>query len=351
MQKIILLLLLSLILSCNNKDKQLYTEPENITKSTSKGINVNVISLKPQSFNKQIISNGTITAAEKAEMRFKTAERIATVHVKNGQKVSKGQILATLNHKILSNQLTKAKLALDKAKNKLLEEKINYNIKVTAQIDTSVLQNLQIKSGIFEAQNNLENAQILYNQSILKAPFSGIVANLQAKVGNFTTTNEVFCTIINQNKLEVVFSILESELLQIQIGQEVSAQHFSNNEQDYKGIVTEINPMVDTNGLIQIKAKIKKNNHELLHGMHVKVIINKTLKNLIVIPKKALVMRSNREVVFTVKKGLAKWNYVKILEENSTSYAIKEGIQLSDTIIVSGNLNLSHDAIVNIIQQ
>jgi len=346
MKKLLFFILFSLIFSCNN-DKQQDTDPKETTKPTSKGVNVSVSTLKPQIFNKQIISNGTVASVQKVEMRFKTAERIANILVKNGQNVSKGQTLASLDNQILSNQLNKAKINLNKAKNKLDEEKINYGITTNTLIDPIILQNLQIKSGFLEAQNSLENAQLLYAQSVLKSPFSGVVANLETKVGNFTTASEVFCTIINQNKLEVVFSILESELALIKKGQEVSIQHFSNEEQKFKGIITEINPLIDVNGLIKIKAIIKKAKSNLFHGMHVKIKINKPLKDVIVIPKEALVMRANREVVFTVKKGLAKWNYVEIVAENSTSYAIKNSSQLTDTIIISGNLNLSHDALVN----
>ena len=78
--------------------------------------------------------------------------------------------------------------------------------------------------------------------------------------------------------------------------------------------------------------------------------VNKQVKNVIVVPKEALVLRSNKKVVFTLENGVAKWNYVTELHENSTHYAIKKGENLkrTDTIIVSGNMNLSHDAKVNV---
>ena len=38
---------------------------------------------------------------------------------------------------------------------------------------------------------------------------------------------------------------------------------------------------------------------------------------------------------------------MELCRVSSTSYAIKKGLKISDTLIVSGNLNLSHDAKVN----
>ncbi len=149
--------------------------------------------------------------------------------------------------------------------------------------------------------------------------------------------------------MEVSFSVLENEFAFVSKGQEIDIQSFANKNRHFKGVITEINPIVDKNGLIKIKAKVTSKNTGLLDGMNVKIFINKPLKNVLVIPKKALVLRSNKEVVFTVEKGLAKWNYVEVVGENSNSYAVKKGLKTTDTIIVSGNLNLSHDAKINTI--
>ena len=97
-----------------------------------------------------------------------------------------------------------------------------------------------------------------YNQTLLKAPFSGIIANLESKTGDFITSGDVFCTIINQKQLEVVFSILESEIPFIEINQKITITSFVNNEQQYDGTITEINPLVNENGLVRVKGIIQK---------------------------------------------------------------------------------------------
>ena len=240
---------------------------------------------------------------------------------------------------------------MDKALNKLHEEKINYGLgkTVNKNIQPGVLKSLQIKSGYFEAKNILENAQLRYNQTILRAPFSGVIANIKIKEGYHVSGTDVFCTLINSNSLEVVFSIIENELDFIRKGQELIIESFANSNKKYKGVITEINPLVDKNGLIQIKASIQSNNRKLFDGMRVKIFVNKPIENVLVIPKEALVLRSNKKVVFAIENGGAKWRYVTQLYENSTQYAIKKGesLKATDTIIISGNMNLSHDAKVN----
>lgn len=350
--KIKFLLAFVVFFNCNSpkekdKDKQ---DIEPTSNTYSEGINVSIDVIKFMPFKKQIISNGNIEALQKTELRFKTSERITSIKVKNGQIVNTGQTLAILDNAMLSNQVRKAKIDVDKAKSKLQEEKINYGVGKTADasIDANILKNIKIKSGLFEAENALENAQLLYDQTIIKAPFSGVVASVETKTGDFITSSDVFCTLINSKNLEVVFFVLENELQFLSKSQEVSIIPFADTAKKYVGNITEINPLVDENGLIQVKAKIKYNDNSLFDGMNVKVTTSKAMKDVIVVPKEALVLRSNREVVFTYQNGLAKWNYVKILDENSDSYALKEGVKVGDTIIVSGNMNLAHDARVTI---
>lgn len=338
-------LFLLAFLSCAEQTrKKTVTDNEEIT---AHSILVKVQILKDQTFQKQIVANGLAKAAQKTELRFKSSNRIDKILVRNGDRVSKGQVLAVLDNRLLANQLQKAKIQLTEAGRKLKVLKINYGASQNDGLDTLVLRNLKSESGWLAAKNAVENMQILYDQTSIEAPFSGTVANIQTKPGNYITSGEVFCTLIDQTNFEVYFSILEGELPFVKIGQEVEISHYANPGKKYKGRISEINPMVGENGLVEIKAAVKNTNGALIEGMHVKVFVNKPIGNVVVVPKEAVVLRSNREVVFTTENGLAKWNYVEVLFENTTSYALKEGIEIGDTIIVSGNMNLAHDAKVN----
>jgi membrane fusion protein (multidrug efflux system) len=335
-------LLFLVFFSCLNK-LEVPEIDKKLSKKKSYKLNVIIDKIDKYSFNYQIVTNGKISAVNKIDLRFNSNEKIAIISIYNGQTVNKGKLLASLQNNLLKSDIEKSFIDQEKSEIKLEEEKVNYNNNLTKER----IRNLEIKSGVLQAKNNLERVQIIYNQTLLKAPFSGVIANLEKKEGDFITTADVFCTLINPNKLEVSFSVLENEFQFVSIGQEIEILSFVNNDESLKGRITEINPLVDKNGLIKIKAKVLSKETNLLDGMNVKVLINKPLKDVMVIPKEALVLRSNRQVVFTLEKGLAKWNYVEVAGENNNSYAIKKGLKVSDTIIVSGNLNLSHDAKVN----
>lgn len=344
--KLFPLLLLVFINSCHeNSSKNTSSSNAFSFKNEKKDVEVLVLGELKNDFNQQIVSNGKIESKRNSKLHFKRNDIITSINFSNGQSITKGNVIATLETDLLNNQLDRSKIEYQKAKNRFEEEKINYG---SSNLSEKILDKLKVKSGLLEAQNNLDKAHLELEQTILKAPFSGVIANIEKKQGDYITSSDIFCTLIDPVSLEVSFSILENEFDFISKGQEIFVQSFSNRDQKFYGEIIEINPIVDKNGLIKIKAKVLSTNKLLLDGMHVRVFINKPIKEIIEIPKKSLVLRSNKEVVFTYTNGLAKWNYVEIAGENNSSYAVNKGLKQGDTIIISGNANLAHDTTVNI---
>lgn len=353
MSRILLpLILVSFFLSCVETKESNRTISQSVTRA-SEGVDVKAMVVKSQDFRNQIVSNGRIEARAQSDLRFKTGEQIVKIYVHNGSKVQEGEIIAELENELLENQLKRAIINFKDSEREVINHKILYGVNGLDEhdIDPNVLENIYQKSGYRSAKNALENAKLLYNQTFLRAPFSGVIANLDLKEGNFINPSDKFCTILSYEYLDVTFHVLESHLQSLKKYMEVEIIPFSSNKLSFKGKITEINPMVSDNGLVKIKAEINQPNSKIFDGMNVKVYINSVLSDVTVIPKEALVIRDNREVVFTIKKGLAQWNYVEIISENSSSYAIEtanKGLREGDSIVTSGNLNLTQNSKVQI---
>ena len=145
--------------------------------------------------------------------------------------------------------------------------------------------------------------------------------------------------------MEVEFPVTESEYLLLNNGMPVTILPFVNENIIITGAISQINPIVDENGMVKVRASFI-NNAGLIDGMNVKVLVRKPSSDRIVVPKEALVRRQGRDVIFVRQDSLAIWKYVTIEAENSTSLAIKEGIEPGDLVIVSGNINLAHETVV-----
>ena len=344
MLKYLLFVLIITAISCQPPENR-PDDKEAIKPVEQSNSNVEAVVLKPRTFSKQIIANGKIESHSKANLRFKKQDRISKIFVRNGQFIKKGTILASLDNYLIKNQIKKASINLKNAEWERKKLLLEYNLSDTSTSPS--LDYINTKSGYYEAKNHVENLKLKLEETLLKAPFNGVISNLTTKQGNFSNSSEPFCTLMSKNNPEAVFFILDMELPMVDQGEKTEIIPFSMPDKKYKGILTEINPQVDANGLIRVKSTILNADNKLMEGMNVKVILNKITKNSLVIPKSALVLRSGKEVVFTIlNDSLVQWNSIKTAGENSEYYAVSKGLEFGDTIIVSNNMNLSHDAIV-----
>jgi RND family efflux transporter MFP subunit len=336
--------------SSNENDSE--NQKDSLSNATDEKIEVTVIPLKRTTFYKEIVSNGKLNAVRKADLSFKVSETIDRIEVKNGTVVNSNQLVASLDNFLLRNAFQRAKQSVEKSKLELHDQLImqGYTINDTAKVPREVLKSLRIKSGYEDAISEMELAGYNLMNSELRAPFAGIIANLESRVKNRSVVGTTFCTIIDNSEFDAEFPVLETELRHVKENQKVKVMPFSLDSVVFTGYVSEINPMINENGMVKVKARVKNSNRILFEGMNVKVLVGNAFPSRLVVPKQAVVIRQGKQVVFTYEDGRAKWNYVKTGFENSTEYTIEEGIDVGAQVIITNNLNLGHDAEVNVVE-
>ena len=302
--------------------------------------------LEKETFYREWVSNGKLLAFRRAEIPFRVQENIEEITVKNGSRVSQGQVLTRLESFLYENRLKKARNQYEKSLLEMEDVLVlqgRYSLKDTSQIPAAIYKMAKIKSGYNTAVSDLREAEYNYNHTVIRAPFSGIIANLEVQENNHSSAYKKFCEILDDHQMEARFYLLESELEQIATGQKVKVFPFGQEGNFYEGAITEINPMVNENGMVNVTALINNPDKQLIDGMNIRVLILKEVKDQLVVPKEAVVLRQNRQVVFTLKDSLALWNYVKTGYENGTHYTITEGLEPGMKVIITNNLNLAHE--------
>ena len=76
---------------------------------------IDTIHLRKVPFSRETVSNGILRGARRAELRFAAAGEVASVEVKNGSRVKKGDIIARLNTQALTLDKERARQSLDKS--------------------------------------------------------------------------------------------------------------------------------------------------------------------------------------------------------------------------------------------
>ncbi len=342
-------LLMFSIYSCNASAEP---EEKNLEKVDTKKIpnEVKVIRLRSSIFNEELVANGKVKAEKKCELYFNQTLLIEKLYVTNGSRVKDGDLLAALENTDLELKLNQAKHRFEKADLELENILIGqaYSIKDSIGIPKKVLRIAKLKSGYLDAKNNLESAKLNLKSSFVYAPFSGLVANMESRMFEKANVTKPFCTLISNDIFSAEFTLMESELSKVKLGQSIRLFPF-NSKKEYKGEITGINPIIDDYGLVKLSATIRNTDAYLIDGMNVKLVIENKMDHQLVVPREALVLRQNKEVVFVHQKGFAIWKYVKTDKENENYYTIKEGLQEGDEVIVSGNLNLAHESEIKVI--
>jgi len=349
MNKINLSLVVALILAAFYSCKTAPTDnfEEMARRATSPdAVVVETVELKKSTFYHELISNGKAYSSAMAVVPFKVSGTINELTIKNGQHVNRGDLLAVIDDYQYKANVTTARNTLDKAEINFKDDLLKtYFVTDTANLSATQIRMSKIRSGLNDAQAALELAEYNYNNTRIYAPISGSVANLEAKQWNPSQNYSNLCSIVNDEIMEVEFPVIESEYSFISPGMPVEIMPFIDAAEIIGGNISEINPQVDANGMITVKARFK-NNKKLIDGMNVRVAIRKPEPERFVVPKEALVIRQGRDVIFVRQDSLAIWKYVTVEFENSTSVSISEGLEEGDLVIVKGNINLAHETVV-----
>lgn len=309
---------------------------------------VEVITLEKTDFPRQILSNGKLAAVARASLSFSSPGPLIFIPVRNGQSVAKGTILAKVSRPDLELALESARLSLEKAEMDLLDYLVGqgYPARDTTAVPPEIMAAARMKSGYSVARNTLSKARMDMDGTVLRAPFFGRVADICLRQYDQSGTDS-FCTLVDDRSFEVDFTVMESEYSFLSKGLPVKVTPYADASCTYPGNITDINPLVNKNGQILVRASIKGGG-KLLDGMNVKVTVERIIPDVLVVPRSAVVIRDNLDVLFTyTDDGKAHWTYVNVITSNGDSHVVtantSRGAVLSegDRVIINGNLNLA----------
>ena len=231
---------------------------------------------------------GKVVAVRSADLSFETALPITRVNVHNGQSVRRGQALAELDQFKLRNaveqqrhQVEQATLQVEQARLQMQDVVIalGYDPDQAGSVPETVLHNADVKSGYALSQRLLESARTqlaaaehLLTEGVLRAPFDGVVANVSVQAHQLSQPGQTVCRVIDTSALAVEFRVMEANLSRFQPGTELLVVPVAASGEPYAATVSEINPVVDIQGAVTIRARLSKADG-LFEGMNAEVLL------------------------------------------------------------------------------
>lgn len=347
--KVKFLIFCLLIFACSNTK----TESDELVTNKVTKIDptlVKVIKAKLMPLDYIINTGGKVKSFRAIELKSYSSGVIDQVFVQNGEKLNRGKILAVLIDDQEKLTFERAKINLEEFALKYENELISYGgIDSGRVVSADIIENLKLSSGLKKAELDYRDAELKYKNTVIKSPFSGVLADFTLVEGKFISVGEKIGLLNDDEALGVEVNLLEVDYPLLRKGLGAQIKPLGSNGYDVKGIIYNINPVVDEkSGMVKTMLRITEGRKNVIPGMNVEVLLKIPGKPEIVVPKEAVLIRSGREVVFTYENNLAKWNYVKVGKENGKEIEILEGIQEGVNVIISNNLQLSHDAAVTV---
>lgn len=231
---------------------------------------------------------GKVVAVRFADLSFETVLPIAKVNVHNGQRVRSGQVLVELEPfklrsavQLQRHQVEQASLQVEQARLQMQDVVIaqGYDPGQAGSVPENVMHNADVKSGYALSQKMLESARTqlaaaehALDEGVLRAPFDGVVANVSAQAHQLSQAGQTVCRVIDTSALAVEFRVMEADLARFPMGAELTVVPVAAKGTLYDAVVSEINPVVDVQGAVTIRARLSKPDG-LFEGMNAEVLL------------------------------------------------------------------------------
>jgi RND family efflux transporter MFP subunit len=281
---------------------------------------------------------GRIRAATELPLSFPFGGIVERVHVRAGEKVKRGQVLAALDGRSVQAQLTAARSALAKA------ERDQVRANALEGAGTAPREVEDAKTGVEVARANVESAQFQATRSALVAPDDGIILAVPAEQGQTVApgTPVLFFAAADGWEVPIVLSSAEGMAVAVGTPAKVSVQGIAT---PLSGTVVEKAGGAGPLGGWDVKVAIDPAGVGLAAGLVADVTLTPEPKPTMVVPLEALAQADGDDAfVYVVADGAADRVPVRIAWFDGDTVALSEGPPLGSEVIVKG-VPFVHDGV------
>ena len=285
---------------------------------------------------------------------------ISNVCVREGQVVSKGQTLfvidqvpyqAALNTAVANVAAAEASVATALLTRDSKKELFARNVVSEFDLRTAENNLLTARAALAQAKAQEVNARNSLSYTVVKAPANGVVGTIPYRVGALVGPSlpQPLTTVSDNSDMYVYFSMNEKQLLNLtrEYGSmdtalkalpKVQLRLSDGSLYDQEGVIESISGVIDpSTGSIQFRA-VFPNAGRLLHsGGTGNVILTRTDKDCIVIPRSATFEVQDKVYVYKVVDGKASSSPIEVRKGgNGREYIVESGLTPGELIVAEG---------------
>ncbi len=292
--------------------------------------------------------NGTLQAVTQTTVQSRVAAEVDAAAVREGERVQKGQVLASLGTKDIDARMKQAEanLASAQVEATLARALVDRNRKL---YEKQYFSELDFQKSVGEAEAREENvraqkalvdiARKALNDASVRAPMSGIVARRYVEPGSSVGVDGKLFDIVDLSEMELAAPVPATEIAAVKVGQAVSFTVSGFGEQKFSGRVVRINPVADAGTrAIMVYVRVNNSGLELKGGMyaHGEIATGAEGEGMTV-PLDALHGDENESWVMVLNGGKLERRVVEVTarDERSNRLAVRSGLNEGDTVVVA----------------
>ncbi len=309
-----------------------------------------------------LVQNTSIDAVDRVKILPRVTGRLEKLHVRQGETVKRGQLIATLEHDqqdaligSVRAQAASAKADSERAKAEMMNARTNLDryarlvkegFSTQQQYDSVETAYTSARASYSaalakekQAAAELERVSSAKADYIMVAPINGTVLNdFSLTTGAMISPNSPLLDIADLSKLKAALKVPESKIFAVKAGMSVFLRFDALPDEEFVGKVTRIDQYIDPStrtSNVEIELDNKEAGGKLRPGMFGQAsIVEREIANAVLIPENAL---------HESEKG-----YYVLLEENETAKLreVSTGVRQGSLIHITGGLNEGEKVII-----
>jgi RND family efflux transporter MFP subunit len=305
---------------------------------SSKGVvrEVSVFDLKESVFKNYLEIQGKIDAEENIQVNPEAQGVVTAVFVKIGQQVSKGQVLAQIDDKVLRQNIAELQTQLTLATSLYNRQKNLWDQKIGTEV-----QFINAKTQKEAAERRIATLKSQIDMYKIKSPISGTIDAMDLKVGQSVAPGVSGIRVINTSNLKAKAQVAETYAGRVNAGDEVNVILPDAND----SLTTKINFASKTidpaSRSFEVQINLPSNKKYRPNMLAVLKIVDYKNSKALVVPIAAIQKAENGDYVYTAVNGHAKKVMVKAGRTYAGKIEILSGLQAGDKVVVTGTQDLN----------
>lgn len=306
---------------------------------------VSIDTLNQQIFRHYAEVQGNVATDENIIIYPEYSGILTNVSVNEGERVTKGQVLAVIDDGGLKNQLAQLEAQARLAKTTYERQERLWNQNIGSEI-----QYLETKTNYEALESSVNRLKSQLAKTVVRAPFSGVVDEVISEQGEVVNPgqNQLF-RLISLDKMYVEAEVPENYLSKIQKGTDVKV-NISSVGKEFSGEVSQVGNNINPNNrTFRIEVSVPNENGLIKPNQIATIRLNDyTADTAIVVPESSIQKNAMGESLVYLyepnggKKntGTAKKAVVEVGYTYNDSIEVKRGLNGGEILITEGSRNL-----------